>query len=181
MTTVTVKRFPHTFSRKTLISMLDGAGFWTRYNFLHLPADFNSMRAFGYAVINFVSHGDALRFGHVFHGYSGLVDETNSYMSLEVEWSGSLQGLEKHIERYRDSLMMHKRVRDELKPMLFVGGQRVAFPPPTKVVRIPRRANRKGEGRSHSRLLVASAVGLTMGLHAITASVNSVRLPNAFL
>jgi hypothetical protein len=179
--------------------MLDDAGFYTRYNFVYLPADFNSMRSFGYAVINFVSHGDALRFGHVFHGYNGLLDETNSYKSLEVEWSASLQGLEMHVERYRDSPMMHKRVRDELKPMLFVGGHRVAFPPPTKLVRMPRRANRKGDGRSH---IVPPgdrcAVGLTMAYTpaivsawrkpdipdaaargVFSASVSSIRLPSA--
>merc|ERR1712226_707751 len=125
------------------------------------------MRSFGYVVINFVSHCDALRFGHVFHGYSGLVDETNSYKTVEVEWSGSLQGLEKHVERYRDSPLMHKRVRDELKPMLFVGGQRVAFPPPTKVLKMPRSSNRKVEADGRPFItspgsLFTNALGLAM-------------------
>merc|ERR1712087_414117 len=95
------------------------------------------------------------------------VDETNSYKTVEVEWSGSLQGLEKHVERYRDSPMMHKRVRDELKPMLFVGGQRVAFPPPTKALKMPRSSNRKVEVSGRPFLtspanLLTNAVGLAM-------------------
>jgi hypothetical protein len=167
-TTVTVKNIPHNFTREMLTSLLDGAGFWARYNFLYLPADFRSMRSFGYAIINFVSHGDALCLGHVFHGYNGLLDGTNSYKCLEIEWSASLQGLEMHVERYRDSPIMHKRVQDELKPMLFVRGHRVAFPRPTKALKMPRYSNRKPEGNekaflaSPGNLFARAAVGLTM-------------------
>jgi hypothetical protein len=164
-TTVMARNIPPTFTRAMLTCLLDGNGFMGHYNFLYLPVDFGTLRSFGYAVINFVSHADALKFGYFFHGFKGLVDEADSSMSGVVEWSGALQGLETHVERYRDSPMMHPRVRDELKPMLFAGGQRVAFPPPTKVLKMPRRA--KGETNKSTYIaspggLISNAVGLAM-------------------
>jgi hypothetical protein len=164
-TTVMARNIPPNFTRAMLTCLLDGNGFLGHYNFLYLPVDFGTLRSFGYAVVNFVTHADAVHFGHFFHGFQGLVDEAGNHMSGVVEWSGALQGLENHVERYRDSPMMHPRVRDELKPMLFARGQRVAFPPPTKVLKMPRRA--KGERGDKSFIacpgeLISNAVGLAM-------------------
>ena len=41
---------------------------------------------------------------------------------------------------------MHSTVPDEFKPLLFERGRRVAFPPPTKPIRLPRIRHSKAAG-----------------------------------
>jgi phosphatidylglycerophosphate synthase len=48
------------------------------------------------------------------------------------------KGLGAHIERYRNSPVMHESVPDEYKPAMYTRGVRVPFPPPTKNLRMPR-------------------------------------------
>jgi hypothetical protein len=124
------------------LGLLDEGGFWPRYDFVYLPVDFSSLRSFGYGIVNFVSHSDALRFGEYFSNFTRWSEDSDKIG--EIEWSGALQGLNNHIERYRDSPMMHKRVPDELKPLLFLRGVHVPFPLPTKQLKMPRRSKRKG-------------------------------------
>jgi len=54
-----------------------------------------------------------------------------------------LQGLEANIERYRNSPTMHELVPDAYRPMLFVNGQQVAFPAPTKKIKPPRKGTQR--------------------------------------
>jgi len=60
------------------------------------------------------------------------------------------QGLPAHIDRYRNSPVMHESVEDEYKPAVFSPGtgDRAVFPPPTKKLRVPRirRPGADGEG-----------------------------------
>jgi hypothetical protein len=94
------------------------------------------MSSFGYAIINFISHEIALRFGE-------LCSDRN--LISAVEWSSQLQGLEKHVQRYRNSPMMHPELSDQLKPMLFSGGVRICFPAATQTLKMPRRRSRGNE------------------------------------
>jgi len=55
-----------------------------------------------------------------------------------VGWSGPHQGLASHVERYRNSPVMHEDVADSFKPVLLKDGKRIAFPPPTKRLKAPR-------------------------------------------
>ena len=41
------------------------------------------------------------------------------------------------MERYRNSAVMHKKVPDEYKPVIFEDGVRKTFPRPTKKVKAP--------------------------------------------
>merc|ERR1712083_724394 len=55
-----------------------------------------------------------------------------------VHLSEALQGLDEQIERYRNSPLMHPSVADELRPVVYRQGVRVAFPEPTAPIRPPR-------------------------------------------
>ena len=42
-----------------------------------------------------------------------------------------------HVERYRNSPVMHRSVPDEYEPVIFKNGVRKNFPRPTKKVKAP--------------------------------------------
>ena len=48
-----------------------------------------------------------------------------------------LRGLEAHVERYRNSPVMHRSVPDQYKPVIFKDGVRKPFPRATKKVKAP--------------------------------------------
>mmetsp|Transcript_65123 Transcript_65123/g.128611 ORF Transcript_65123/g.128611 Transcript_65123/m.128611 type:complete len:83 (-) Transcript_65123:41-289(-) len=64
--------------------------------------------------------------------------KTPSSKVCAVSWGNPLQGLQAHIEKFRNSPVMHSEVKDEWKPILFRQGHRIAFPDPTKVIQRPR-------------------------------------------
>mmetsp|Transcript_74624 Transcript_74624/g.242426 ORF Transcript_74624/g.242426 Transcript_74624/m.242426 type:complete len:437 (-) Transcript_74624:177-1487(-) len=135
-TTVMMRNIPNDYSGTMLLDLLNEQGFGGRYNLVYLPMDYHRKAGFGYAFIDFVSTEEAQRFRERFEGFSdwGLV----SHKICNVSWSDALQGVQAHVDRYRNSPVMHDAVPDEFKPMLFEKGKRVLFPPPTKSVRAPR-------------------------------------------
>lgn len=138
-TTVMLRNLPNNYSRAMLLTMLDDEGFAGQYNFLYLPMDFQSRACLGYAFVNLVDPSVVPRFWSTFLGYSKWVLPSKKVCG--VSWSGPHQGLEAHVERYRNSPVMHATVPDEYKPVVFQGCVRVEFPPPTKVPRPPRVRN----------------------------------------
>lgn len=60
------------------------------------------------------------------------------YPKSQGLWGGPHQGLEAHVERYRNSPVMHEDVPDTFKPVLFANGVRISFPLPTRKLRAPR-------------------------------------------
>jgi hypothetical protein len=140
-TTVVAKNLPVSYTKCMLLELLDAFGLKGQYNFAYVPVDFSTQRSFGYAFVNFVTHKDALQFGELFNGFSLWAVRSDNVGV--AEWSGAMQGLEKHIERYRDSPMMHKSLPDDVKPSIFKDGVRIAFPWPTKPLKMPRRVTRK--------------------------------------
>lgn len=135
-TTVMMRNLPNNYTRTMLLELLDNQGFWGCYNMVYLPMDFSSAAGFGYAFINFVKSEGAEHFRDHFQGFAEW--SVPSEKICDVMWSGVHQGLEAHIERYRNSPVMHQSVPDEFKPALFVNGERVPFPAPTKPPRAPR-------------------------------------------
>ncbi|CAE7939289.1 unnamed protein product, partial [Symbiodinium sp. KB8] len=55
----------------------------------------------------------------------------------EVGWSGPHQGFKAHVERYRNSPVMHRSVPDAYKPIIFQDGVRQNFPRPTRKIKAP--------------------------------------------
>jgi len=156
-TTVMLRNLPNNYSRAMLMEMLDTEGFLGQYNFFYLPIDFKSGASLGYAFVNLVSSEVVQRFWATFNGFSRWV--LPSHKICEVAWSAPYQGLAAHLERYRNSPLMHENVPDEYKPVLLVNGVRADFPPPTKKLRAPwikhckvgRGLGRKGQVALHAR------------------------------
>lgn len=135
-TTVMLRNVPYNVTRDSVIKMMDDAGFKGLYDFIYMPIDFRSKSGFGYAFINLVSNAAAEKFFAHFNGFADW--EIKSQKVAEVTWTESNQGLDVHVDRYRNSPVMHEVVPDEFKPAKFNAGVRVAFPGPTKPIRAPR-------------------------------------------
>lgn len=131
-----MRNIPSEFTGATLLTLLNRHGFKGSYDLVYLPMDYNNKVGFGYAFINFVDSSWAKTFRGAFEGFTdwGLVSDK----VCEVCWSNVLQGVAAHIERYRNSPVMHPMVPETFKPMLFVEGEKVPFPAPTKTIRPPR-------------------------------------------
>lgn len=134
--TVMMRNIPSEFTGAMLLTLLNRKGFKGSYDLVYLPMDYHNKVGFGYAFINFVEPSLAKAFRRAFEGFRewGLVSDK----VCEVCWSNVLQGVDAHIERYRNSPVMHPTVPETFKPMLFVDGQQVPFPAPTKTIRPPR-------------------------------------------
>lgn len=107
------------------------------YNFIYIPVDHSTNVGFGYAFINFTTSGGARFFREHFSGFAEWTSH-ESNEKMEVVWSQAHQGIQEHVDRLRNSPVMHESVPDILKPALYVKGVRVPFPPPTKKPRAPR-------------------------------------------
>jgi len=139
-TSLMLRNIPNCYSRTWLLELLDGHGFKGFYNLVYLPIDFDTQCGFGYAFVNFIDAQSAETFMLRLQGFQRWA--TPSDKVLDVTWSNAHQGFEAHVERYRNSPIMHETVPDELKPVIFVSGERVPFPPPTKKPRAPRTRRR---------------------------------------
>jgi hypothetical protein len=138
-TTVIVKKMPKAFTSCMLVELLNSAGFKGRYDFLYLPVNFDKMTGTGCGFINFTSTEDGARFMAQFQGFCHWGVSCNSAKKAEVSWSSACQGKKLHIDRYRDSPVMHPTVPASCKPQLFDRhGNPEAFPAPLKPLHAPR-------------------------------------------
>jgi len=135
-TSLMLRGLPNEYMRTTLTQLLDSEGFAAKYNFVYLPTDFATCVSFGYAFVCFVTHEDALAAKCYFQDFGRWACESEK--RCDVAWSDDVQGLDAHVEKYRNSPVMHSSVPDEHKPALFGGGMRQIFPAPTKKIRAPR-------------------------------------------
>lgn len=124
------------YSRDELFELLDDEGFQKLYDLVYHPIDFGTRLGFGYAFVNFISVAAAAECSEHLNGFDSW--KTSHTKACEISQSTELQGLEAHVERYRNSPVMHETVPDEFKPAIFVDGNRVPFPSPTKRVTKPR-------------------------------------------
>lgn len=140
-TTIMLRNLPNNYSREQLLELLDARGFVGRYDFVYLPIDFKTHAALGYAFVNLLTPADALGLWSSLEHFSnwGLP----SSKTCRISWSHPHQGIEAHVQRYRSSPLMHDRVPDAYRPVLFCGGVRVPFPLPTKKIKIPRKGNER--------------------------------------
>lgn len=140
-TTVMLRNLPKNLTQVAVLETLEAQGFSTLYDFVYLPVDFQKMVTFGYAVVNFVTHEDAGRAMRHFTGFTAW--PVPSRKACSTVWNTPCQGLAAHVERYRDSPLMHPDVAHEFKPMLFSHGCPLAFPLPTKQLKAPPRLPQK--------------------------------------
>lgn len=136
-TTVMLRPLPPSFTRNLLVELLDAEGFRGRYDFVYVPVDFNSGSSLGYAFVNLTSPEFARCFWSYFDGFSGWTIPSNNEVCT-VTWSDPHQGLAAHVQRYRDSPVMHPEVPEIWKPLIYVNGKRARFPSPTKKLKAPK-------------------------------------------
>ena len=133
--TVMLRNLPNNYTREMFLEMLDEHGLKGRYDFAYLPCDFYRYANLGYAFVNMVDSKAVDELWKTFQGFSDWALPTAKV--CEVSWSGPHQGFKAHIERYRNSPVMHKSVPDEYKPVIFKNGVRKPFPRPTKRIKAP--------------------------------------------
>lgn len=134
-TTVMLRNLPNNYSREMFLHMLDQNGLKGLYDFAYLPCDFFHGANLGYAFVNMVNDSAVAAIWAKFDGFHDWALPTEKV--CRVAWSSPHQGLKAHIERYRNSPVMHKRVPDSFKPVILQNGVRQDFPKPTTVVRPP--------------------------------------------
>jgi hypothetical protein len=135
-TSVMMRNLPNDYTREMLLELLDAHGFQGEYDFIYLPVDFKRKAGLGYAFVNFSRPEVAERIFATMQGFKRW--QYSSTKVLEVSWGEPLQGLDAHVDRYRNSPVMHRDVPDKFKPLLFQGNVRVPFPPATKRLQRPR-------------------------------------------
>lgn len=135
LTTLLLRNVPTTLPQKKLVELFDNLGLTFLYDFVYLPMDFRNGVNLGYGFVNCVSHQDAIQ---MMESLEDLRWEPGSDQTCKLSWSHYIQGLEGHLERYRNSPVMHPDMPEDWKPMLFSNGQRVPFPPPTKAIKAPK-------------------------------------------
>jgi len=131
------ERRAESYTRSDLLKVLDREGFFGRFDFAYLPIDFKSHNNLGYALINMVTTTEALRLFKHFEGFCNW-GACSSSKTCSVQWCNPHQGLEVHVERYRNSPVMHESVSPEWQPLLLSRGVPVAFPPPTMKIKAPK-------------------------------------------
>uniref|UniRef100_A0A7S2LV30 Mei2-like C-terminal RNA recognition motif domain-containing protein n=1 Tax=Zooxanthella nutricula TaxID=1333877 RepID=A0A7S2LV30_9DINO len=135
-TTVMLKNLPVGLSREMLTEVLDKTGFAGSYDFVYVPVSFRTKASMCYAFVNMATPDSARACFGVLNGFTKWPLPTDKV--CEITWSDKLQGLMQHIERYRNSPLMHPNVPDDFKPAVFQDGRRMHFPPATKALRPPR-------------------------------------------
>jgi hypothetical protein len=136
-TTVMLRNLPNKYSRDMLVDILDSEGFGGRYTFVYLPIDFKTHAGLGYAFVDLYTAAEARRLREHFEGFTQW--RLPSDKVCAVSWSHpGQQGFQEHVERYRNSPVMHDTVPDSWKPALFQAGKRLPFPQPTRKIRAPR-------------------------------------------
>lgn len=135
-TTVMIRDIPNSYCTDKLVHLFDIAGFSGKYDFVYLPMDFRTDMSLGYAFVNLVSNTDAQKFIDIFDGFTEWMSPSPKV--CQVSWADPNQGLAEHVERYRNSPVMHENIPDSYKPRLYHQGVRVPFPAATKRIRPPR-------------------------------------------
>jgi len=135
-TTLMLRNIPNSYTRDALLGHFEEFGLQDCVDFIYVPMDFHRAAGLGYAFVNLTSNKDAFRAKEMFDGFCSW--GTTSQKVCEVSFSYPLQGLDSHIEQFRNSCVMHESVPDSFKPGLFEGGIRQPFPMPTKQVPLPR-------------------------------------------
>jgi len=136
-TTVIMKKIPKAFTRDMLIQLLDRSGYRSKFDFVYIPVDFEKCQGTGCAFVNFLDSETAALFQEQFEGFRSWGVRCSRTKVAEISWSQACQGKQAHIDRYRDSPVMHHTVPDQYKPALFLNGVRIPFPAPTRVLCAP--------------------------------------------
>eukprot|EP00927_Polykrikos_kofoidii_P077306 TRINITY_DN74260_c0_g1_i1.p1 TRINITY_DN74260_c0_g1~~TRINITY_DN74260_c0_g1_i1.p1 ORF type:complete len:498 (-),score=68.74 TRINITY_DN74260_c0_g1_i1:33-1526(-) len=151
-TNIVLRNIPPGFTRAMLIELLDREGFACCYDLVYLPCDFVNENSLGYAFVILTSEQEAERAIAHFEGFNRWKLPSKV---CKAEWGREGADLRWHIQRYRDSTLMHHSVQEHLQPALFRNGVRVPFPQASGPIDPPRTANRWGQDDVRFRGLLA--------------------------
>jgi len=146
-TTLLLRNLPCGYTRDMLLELLDSQAFSGRYNFVYLPMDYNRGNSLGYAFVNMETTQDAGQAWACFDGFREWKAGLHSTKVCNVSWAAR-HGLNAHIEKFRNSPVMHEQQQDDWKPIVLSQGHRVEFPRPTKTLKPPRMKYRKQKNSS---------------------------------
>jgi len=135
-TTVMLCNLPHRYSRELLMDLLNTKGFGGMYDFIYLPFDFKTHACLGYAFVNMVDPSAVQELWLALQGFADWEVQHNK--ACRITWSLPHQGREVMVNRFRNSPVMHAKVPQQFKPVLFQDGEQVAFPLSTRACRAPR-------------------------------------------
>merc|ERR1719330_1797247 len=122
-----LRNLPNDYTCDQLLELLDERGFQKKYDFAYIPMDFKRGAGLGYAFVNMVEPEHAQEIWRSMDGFNTW--KVASQKTCVVAW-GAQQGLEAHVDRYRNSPVMHKDVPEQYKPVLFSAGIKQNFPKP---------------------------------------------------
>jgi len=142
-TTLMLRNLPNDYKPEMLLELLNEKGLKNKYDFVYLPMDFQRKSGLGYAFVNMVSHEDADEAMSALDGYKQWGFGSNKV--LQVAWA-TRQGLDTHLQFYKNNPVMHSKNPKNYKPMYFVNGILSEFPEPTKTLRPPRPKARGAKG-----------------------------------
>merc|ERR1719433_3385 len=134
-----LKHIPRHFRGTDLVELLNAQGFNAQYDFVYLPICYQRKTPIGYAFVNMIDHDKAANFIKRFDGLDNGTEHSADPKvptAYEVRW-GLHHCKSKHVERYRNSPLMHPKVPDDYKPMVFEHGKKVDFPKSTRPVQFP--------------------------------------------
>lgn len=134
-TSVMMRNIPNNYTLEQLLNLMNQHGFYSLYNFVYLPIDLKRRCNVGYAFINFVDHEGAVAFHRRFTNFCAWEKKSSKKVCV-IQW-GRIQGWDAHVQRYRNSAIMHPSVPLECKPAVFNGGRAIPFPSPTKAIPAP--------------------------------------------
>jgi len=126
--------------RQEFTEMLERHGFEGLFDFVYVRTNFKAMTSFGYGFANFVNHRTAERARRFFNGKASSLSHPEAAEGgvLEVSWTVEHQGLQRHLEHFRNSPMMHPDVPDKFKPLVLRNGVPVPMPPPRRRLSAPK-------------------------------------------
>jgi len=138
-TSLLLRNLPDGLTRSHVMDLLCTQGLAADVDFLYAPGNLKANRSCGYAFVNFTTSVAALACMEKLDGFDNWCVQSEKV--CEVVWCNDHQGLTSHVERYRNSRIMHESVDDEYKPAVFKNGFRMPFPRPSKVLHAPHLRN----------------------------------------
>jgi len=136
-----LRAIPKSLTRDMLHDTLAKEGFGQQVDFIYVPTDFKSGLGFGYSFVNLVTHEAASECQRKFQGFLGWPLPWEK--PCDASSGDGCQGVDEHVERYRNSPVMHDSIPDSQRPAIYSKGVRQPFPKPTQCIDEPKMRARK--------------------------------------
>jgi len=119
-----LRNVPNSWSRDTLVELLDSKGLKKLYDFVYVPVNIRTELNAGYAFVNMITPDAAKLFAEAFHGFSGrdpTVDDDCAVCVSEV------QGLSANIAMVREKHIRQIVEKRQCPPFVMLNHRVVSF------------------------------------------------------